>query len=83
MAKFRGERYPSLLNLSFGCILTSLKGEDDGSVFAHFLKESRFPPHLKSITWENVKEIMDAYKVLQFTKWRLSLTPVAIVYSVL
>ena len=42
-----------------------LKGEDDGSIFANFLKESRFPAHLKSITWESVKEIMDAYKVLQ------------------
>lgn len=42
------------------------KGEDDGSVFANFLKESRFPPHLKSITWENVKEIMDTYKFIPF-----------------
>lgn len=47
-----------------------LKGEDDGSIFASFLKESRFPAHLKSITWESVKEIMDTYKVLQITNWR-------------
>lgn len=64
-------------------LLTSfyLKGEDDGSVFANFLKESRFPPHLKSITWENVKEIMDTYKVLRLAKWRLSITSLTIVSS--
>ncbi|KAF8158160.1 hypothetical protein B0H34DRAFT_443560 [Crassisporium funariophilum] len=42
------------------------KGEDDGSVFTMFLKEARFPPQLKSITWENVKEIMDTYNFIPF-----------------
>lgn len=68
MVKFRGERYLSLLVHLLMCPENVLKGEDDGSVFANFLKESRFPPHLKSITWENVREIMDTYKVLQLTK---------------
>ena len=52
------------------CFDIILKGEDDGSIFANFLKESRFPAHLKSMTWESVKEIMDTYKVLQIANWR-------------
>lgn len=63
-----------------------MKGEDDGSIFATFLKESRLPADSKSYTWENVREIMDAYKVLQFFKWKILitlLTIASIVYSVL
>lgn len=43
--------------------LKALKGEDDGSVFTTFLKESRFPPQMKTVTWENVKEILDTFNV--------------------
>lgn len=39
------------------------KGEDDGSVFSNFLKESRLPTELKSVTWEEVRDILDVYKV--------------------
>ena len=71
MVKFREGRlhipFKSIFPISSDIIL---KGEDDGSIFASFLKESRFPAHLKSITWESVKEIMDTYKVLQITNWR-------------
>lgn len=39
------------------------KGEDDGSVFASFLKESRLPAEIKSIKWEEIRDILDMYKV--------------------
>ncbi|KAG2010178.1 hypothetical protein CC2G_013021 [Coprinopsis cinerea AmutBmut pab1-1] len=43
------------------------KGEDDGSLFMTFLKESRFPSHLKSVTWENILEILEQYKFMPFS----------------
>jgi hypothetical protein len=39
------------------------KGEDDGAVFGEFLKESRFPIAMKSIAWEEIRDIMEKYKV--------------------
>jgi len=42
------------------------KGEDDGSVFNYFLKESRIPPQLKSVPWETIRELMDTYKFIPF-----------------
>jgi hypothetical protein len=39
------------------------KGEDDGAVFNGFLKESRFPSTMKSIHWEEIRDILDKYKV--------------------
>lgn len=42
------------------------KGEDDGSVFTTFLKESRFPPQMKTFTWENVKEILEKFNFIPF-----------------
>lgn len=66
----RGKVHISLKSIFLISSDIILKGEDDGSIFASFLKESRFPAHLKSINWESVKEIMDTYKVLQITNWR-------------
>ncbi|KAF9013286.1 hypothetical protein BDQ17DRAFT_1343128 [Cyathus striatus] len=43
------------------------KGEDDGAVFMAFLKESRFPPTVKTITWEDIKEILEKYKFTPFS----------------
>ncbi|KAF6755958.1 hypothetical protein DFP72DRAFT_990005 [Ephemerocybe angulata] len=43
------------------------KGEDDGSIFMTFLKESRFPSHMRSVTWENVLEILETYKFIPFS----------------
>ncbi|TFK24971.1 hypothetical protein FA15DRAFT_669031 [Coprinopsis marcescibilis] len=43
------------------------KGEDDGSLFMTFLKENRFPSHLKSVTWENIMEILERYKFMPFS----------------
>jgi hypothetical protein len=39
------------------------KGEDDGSVFSSFLKENRLPPELKSVSWEEIKGVLQVYKV--------------------
>jgi hypothetical protein len=39
------------------------KSDDDGSVFSSFLKESRFPANMKSITWEEMRDVMEKYKV--------------------
>ena len=38
------------------------KGEDDGSVFASFLKESRLPAEIKSVKWEEIRDILEIYK---------------------
>ncbi|KAH6912697.1 hypothetical protein BKA70DRAFT_1559177 [Coprinopsis sp. MPI-PUGE-AT-0042] len=43
------------------------KGEDDGSLFMAFLKENRFPSHLRSVTWENIMEILEKYKFMPFS----------------
>ncbi|CAA7261575.1 unnamed protein product [Cyclocybe aegerita] len=42
------------------------KGEDDGSTFVAFLKENRYPPQMKSVTWENVQELLEKYKFIPF-----------------
>ncbi|KAF4617157.1 hypothetical protein D9613_005940 [Agrocybe pediades] len=43
------------------------KGEDDGSTFNIFLKESRLPPHLKSVGWESIKSLMETYNFIPFS----------------
>jgi hypothetical protein len=43
--------------------LNSLKGEDDGSLFSSFLKESRLPTQLKHVSWEAIRDILETYKV--------------------
>ncbi|KAF5382555.1 hypothetical protein D9615_002846 [Tricholomella constricta] len=42
------------------------KGEDDGSLFNTFLKESRLTPTLKSVGWETIKEILETYNFIPF-----------------
>ncbi|KAL0961156.1 hypothetical protein HGRIS_006128 [Hohenbuehelia grisea] len=42
------------------------KNEDDGSVFAAFLKESRYPLGMRSIGWESIRDILDKYKFIPF-----------------
>ncbi|EGN92146.1 hypothetical protein SERLA73DRAFT_173118 [Serpula lacrymans var. lacrymans S7.3] len=42
------------------------KGEDDGSIFSSFLKESRFPPDMKSVKWEEIRDILQMYKFIPF-----------------
>ncbi|KAJ3715357.1 hypothetical protein C8R42DRAFT_218810 [Lentinula raphanica] len=43
------------------------KGQDDGSLFLTFLKESRFPPNLRSIGWETIRDILEIYKFIPFS----------------
>ncbi|PFH54082.1 hypothetical protein AMATHDRAFT_53891 [Amanita thiersii Skay4041] len=40
------------------------KNDDDGTLFVNFLKESRFPTDLRSITWETIREILEKYKFM-------------------
>ena len=39
------------------------KNEDDGSIFSAFLKESRLPLHLRSKQWEDIRDILQKYRV--------------------
>ena len=39
------------------------KGDDDGTIFATFLKESRFPAGMKSTSWEDIRDILEKYNV--------------------
>ncbi|RDB17847.1 hypothetical protein Hypma_000771 [Hypsizygus marmoreus] len=43
------------------------KGEDDGSVFSNFLKESRLLPGMKSISWESIRDILKEYNFMPFS----------------
>ncbi|KAF4590146.1 hypothetical protein EYR38_009444 [Pleurotus pulmonarius] len=43
------------------------KNEDDGSIFATFLRESRFHPSVRTTNWEAIKDILEKYKFLPFT----------------
>ncbi|KAF9077828.1 hypothetical protein BDP27DRAFT_1379534 [Rhodocollybia butyracea] len=38
------------------------KGQDDGSLFSSFLKESRYPPSMRSTNWETIRDILETYK---------------------
>ncbi|KAJ6613283.1 hypothetical protein B0H10DRAFT_2048997 [Mycena sp. CBHHK59/15] len=37
------------------------KGEDDGALFATFIKEAKFPPESQRISWEMIKDIFENY----------------------
>jgi hypothetical protein len=39
------------------------KGDDDGSTFSTFLKESKFPTGMKSVSWEEIRDILEKYNV--------------------
>lgn len=43
------------------------KGDDDGSIFLSFIKESRFPSHLRHINWETIRDILDKYHFIPFS----------------
>ncbi|KAG7088430.1 hypothetical protein E1B28_012423 [Marasmius oreades] len=42
------------------------KGQDDGSIFAQFLSESRYPPSQKRVSWENIRVIIEEYHFFPF-----------------
>ncbi|KAJ3854460.1 hypothetical protein EV368DRAFT_36733 [Lentinula lateritia] len=44
------------------------KGQDDGSLFLTYLKESRYPPSLRSISWETIRDILEIYKFIPFSE---------------
>jgi len=39
------------------------KGDDDGTMFSTFLKESRFPAGMKSTSWEEIRDILEKFNV--------------------
>ncbi|THH16562.1 hypothetical protein EW146_g4100 [Bondarzewia mesenterica] len=42
------------------------KNEDDGTVFSHFIKESRFPPNSRFVKLETIIEMFEKYKFIPF-----------------
>ncbi|KAL0579125.1 hypothetical protein V5O48_002857 [Marasmius crinis-equi] len=43
------------------------KGQDDGSIFALFLNESRYPPSQKRVSWETIRDIIEKYNFFPFS----------------
>ena len=43
--------------------MPTAKGEDDGTIFSEFLRESRYPTEQKHVKWEQVRDILEKYKV--------------------
>ncbi|KAE9395085.1 hypothetical protein BT96DRAFT_923108 [Gymnopus androsaceus JB14] len=43
------------------------KGQDDGSIFTSFLKESRYPPNLRTTNWEIIRDILEKYNFIPFS----------------
>ena len=41
------------------------KGDDDGTIFSEFLRESRYPTEQKHVKWEEVSDILEKYKASQ------------------
>lgn len=39
------------------------KGEDDGSLLTLLLKQSRFPSEYRAAKWEQVRDVVEKYKV--------------------
>ena len=69
MAKYHGERCVTCATLSSKLIQKRCrKNDDDGSLFVAFLKESRFPSEMKSVSWETIRDILEIYKVCAFIK---------------
>jgi len=52
----------SVATKRYGDIPTG-KGDDDGTIFSEFLRESRYPTEQKHVKWEEVRDILEKYKV--------------------
>jgi hypothetical protein len=52
----------SVATKRYGDIPTA-KGDDDGTIFSEFLRESRYPTEQKHVKWEQVRDILEKYKV--------------------
>ncbi|KAJ7044120.1 hypothetical protein C8F04DRAFT_1389517 [Mycena alexandri] len=42
------------------------KNEDDGSLFATFIKESKFPAESQRVSWETIRDIFENYHFMPF-----------------
>ncbi|KAJ7459859.1 hypothetical protein FB451DRAFT_1271766 [Mycena latifolia] len=42
------------------------KGEDDGALFATFIKESKLPPESQRVSWEAIRDIFENYHFIPF-----------------
>ncbi|KAJ6559193.1 hypothetical protein DFH09DRAFT_1083787 [Mycena vulgaris] len=42
------------------------KGEDDGALFASFIKESKMPPESQRVSWETIRDIFENYHFIPF-----------------
>lgn len=83
MERFPEERY-ALSPLTTFCILNIGKGEDDGSLFSSFLKESRLPVQLRHVSWEAIRDILELYKVCLYPiQFRFVLIMAPTVHSIL
>ena len=47
------------------------KGDDDGTIFSEFLRESRYPTEQKHVKWEQVRDILEKYKVSNLLRHQL------------
>lgn len=52
----------SIATKEYGNIPTA-KGEDDGTIFNEFLRGSRHPAEMKPVKWEEIRDIVEKYKV--------------------
>ena len=41
------------------------KGEDDGNILSLYLKQSRFPTEYRAASWEQVRDVVEKYKVCE------------------
>jgi len=41
------------------------QGDDDGTLFQLFIRESRFPASMKTVSQDTIRDIVDRYKVAQ------------------
>ncbi|KAJ7095869.1 hypothetical protein B0H15DRAFT_827409 [Mycena belliarum] len=42
------------------------KGEDDGALFATFIKEAKLPPESQRVSWETIRDIFENYHFIPF-----------------
>ena len=46
------------------------KGDDDGTILTLFLKQSRFPTEYRAAKWEQVRDVIEKYKVRGSASYR-------------
>ena len=48
--------------------MPTIKGDDDGTIFSEFLRESRYPTEQKHVKWEEVRDILEKYEVSRLVR---------------